>query len=71
GGYHRFKVYDGEIGKLWPYRYEESENRFYSTGQRTDHDIQVELANGDMVSISLYYFEADDERYGSYFLKVE
>ncbi|MFT6358986.1 MAG: hypothetical protein ACJAYJ_003214 [Saprospiraceae bacterium] len=69
--YFRFKVYGEKISKLWSYRFDENTNRFYSTGLREDHQVNFVLPNDDMVNVNLYYFDENDERYGSYYLKVK
>ena len=69
GKYHRFNFYGTKAGQLWGYRLEN--NRYYSTDARSDPQVQILLENGDMVNISLYYFDEHAKRYGGYFLKIE
>ena len=71
GEYFRFNFAGNRAGDLWSYQYDEEKNKFYSTGVRSDPQIQVVLENEDMVNINLYYFEEDDERYGTYHFKIK
>lgn len=71
GNYFRFNVYEEKIGDLWAYRYDEEKHGYFSTGARQDPQIHFMLNNGDLISLSLYYFNESDERYGGLFLKIE
>jgi len=71
GEFHRFNFRGKRTGDLWSYRYDEKQNKFYSTESRLDPQIQVVLENEDMININLYYFEDGDERYGTYHFRIK